>query len=102
MTVIRLVFAEPAANDLTDIVDHIALDSPAAAEDVYRAIVSTADRLRAFPELGHKGRIRGTREINVARLPFLIVYEFGADTVTILAVFHTSRDLARALRARLP
>lgn len=33
-------------------------------------------------------------------LPYLIVYEVGADVVTVLAVFHTARDLARALAER--
>ena len=36
----------------------------------------------------------------MASLPYLIVHAVAADTVTILAVFHTSRDLARALAER--
>jgi toxin ParE1/3/4 len=36
----------------------------------------------------------------VSSLPYLIVYEVGADVVTILAVFHATRDLARALAER--
>jgi len=43
---------------------------------------------------------RGTREFSVTALPYLPVYEVGSDSVTILAVFHTSRDLARALAER--
>lgn len=96
----RLVFAEPAERDLGSIIDYIALDDPNAAEQVYRAIVATAQRLTAFPEMGRPGRLPDTREIPVSSLPFLIVYEVGADFVTILAVFHTARDLARALAER--
>ena len=97
----HLVIAEPAARDLEGIIDYIALDNPVAAETVYRGIVQTAERLPEFPALGRSGRHPGTRELSVPEMPYLIVYEVGAETVTILAVFHTSRDLARALRDRM-
>jgi toxin ParE1/3/4 len=95
----RLVFAEPAERDLDSIIDYIALDNPNAAEKVYRAIVA-ARRLADFPGMGRPGRLPGTREFSVSSLPYLIVYEVGAEVVTIIAVFHTSRDLARALAER--
>ena len=53
----RLVFAEPAARKLDDIIDYIALDNPPAAETVYRAIVTAAERLLDFPKISHAGRL---------------------------------------------
>ena len=88
----RLVFAEPAARDLDDIVDYIALDNPPAAEKTYRAIVAAAERLQDFPEIGHAGRLPDTRELSVVSLPTIIVYEISRDTVTVIAVFHGARD----------
>lgn len=96
----RLVFAEPAERDLDSIIGYIAIDNPAAAEKVYRAIVATAERLTRFPEIGRPGRLPDTRELTVASLPYLIVYQVTADVVTILAVFHGARDLALALAER--
>ena len=96
----RVVFAKPAARDLEDIVDYVALDSPTAAEDIYRAIVVASERLGDFPRMGHPGRLPDTRELSVVSLPYVIVYEVSVDTVTILAVFHGARDLGRALRDR--
>ncbi len=96
----RLEFAEPAARDLEDIIDYIALDNPGAAEGVYRAIVTAAERLQAFPDLGHAGRLPKTRELLVVSLPYIIVYQVDAEAVTVLAVFHGARDLARALKDR--
>ena len=93
----RLVFAKAAERDLNDIIDYIGLDNPGAAEKVYRSIVATAERLPSHPEMGRPGRITGTREFSVPSLPYLIVYEVGAESLTILAVFHTARDLARTL-----
>ncbi len=96
-----LVIAEPAARDLEAIVDYIAQDNPVAAETVYRGIVRAVERLPGFPALGRPGRHPGTRELSIPRLPYLIVYDASPKAVTILAIFHTSRDLARALRERI-
>lgn len=96
-----LVIAEPAARDLDGIVDYIALDNPVAAEGVYRGIVAAAQNLSQFPALGRPGRHPETRELSVSGLPYLIVYEVSAEAVTILAVFHTARNLAQALRERM-
>ncbi len=95
------MIAEPAAHDLEGIVDYIALDNPVAAESVYRGVVQAAERLPEFPALGRPGRHPETRELSVPDLPYLIVYEVSAEAVTILAVFHTSRDLSQALRERV-
>ena len=97
----RLVIAEPAADDLEWIVEYIALDDPVAAENVYWGIVRIAEKLSGFPALGRPGRYPETRELSVAGLPYLIVYAVSSEAVTILAIFHTSRDLARALHDRV-
>lgn len=97
----RLVIADPAARDLESILDYIALDSPTAAEAVFRGILRGAQKLPKFPAMGRPGRHPETRELSLAGLPYLIVHAVGPDVVTILAVFHTSRDLARALRDRV-
>jgi toxin ParE1/3/4 len=96
----RLVFADPAARDLEDIIDYIAMDNPTAAESVYHSVLGTAQNLRGFPDIGRVGRLPGTREFPLPGLPYVVVYQVSADTVTILAVFHGARDLARALKER--
>lgn len=96
----RLVIAEPAARDLAGIIDYIAFDNPAAAQRVYGAIAASARRLVQFPEMGRPGRLQDTRELSISSLPYLIVYRVGAEEVTVIAVFHTARDLSRALGER--
>lgn len=43
---------------------------------------------------GHPGRVAGTYEKSVARLPYVIAYALGADEtdLTILRVIHGSRN----------
>lgn len=96
----QVVLAEPAERDLASIIDYIALDNAAAAKKVFRSIESTLFRLADFPELGRPGRLPGTRELRIASLPYLVVYEATADLVTVVAVFHTARDLKNALAKR--
>lgn len=96
----RVAFAAAARRDLGAIVDYIAQDNPAAAEAVFNAISAVAARLADFPEMGHTGRLPDTRELTVAGLPYLIVYQVVRETVTIIAVFHGARDLVHALAER--
>jgi len=62
--------------------------------------MASVEQLAIFPEIGRIGRLPGTRELPLPSLPYLIVYEVGAAAVTILAVFHGARDLARAFHER--
>lgn len=93
----KLLLAEPAARDLGDIIEFVALDSPAAAQNVHRTLAAAADRLTRFPELGRPGRLPDTREFSVPSLPYIIAYQVDAQAVTVIAVFHGARDLVRAL-----
>ena len=97
----RLIFAVAAKRDIDEIVAHVAQDNPVAAAKLFQIIDSAAQRLRTFPSLGRPGRMPGTRELSLAGTSYLIVYDVGDEVVTILAIFHTSRDLAQELRRRL-
>lgn len=98
----RLVITAPAEQDLNGIIDYIAADNPDAAANVYKNIVVAAHRLIDFPALGRSGWLPGTRELVVPGLPYIVVYQVDAvhDAVILLAVFHSARDLARALTKR--
>lgn len=95
-----LSYAQAARDDLNSIIDYIALDSPDAAQDVFGKIVTAVERLAEFPDLGHVGRVPQTRELSITGLPYVAVYQVSADAVTIVAVFHAARDLARAIAER--
>jgi toxin ParE1/3/4 len=96
----NLFYAQAAIDDLSSIIDYIALDSPAAAQEVFESIVAAIERLADFPDLGHVGRVPGTRELSITRLPYVVVYQVSATAVTVVAVFHGARDLARAIAER--
>lgn len=72
------------------IYDHIEADNPKAAAELDARFVRAAGRLVDRPAMGRPGRLAGTRELVVHRRYFL-VYEVAMETVSILAVVHTSR-----------
>ncbi|WP_176593432.1 type II toxin-antitoxin system RelE/ParE family toxin [Sphingobium sp. EM0848] len=89
----RVVWSDEARDDYFRILRHIADDDPDAAERVVRAIEKTGNALGEFAT-GYPGRIGGTYEKSVSRLPFIIAYALrDNDTVlTILHIIHTSRN----------
>lgn len=92
-----VTWARAALDDIKEQIAFIARDNPAAARRV-------ADRLRdtgaALGDMatGRPGRVTGSYEKSVSRLPYIIAYELrpiaGRESVVILRVIHTSRDWA--------
>ena len=48
--------------------------------------------LRRHPLIGRSGHRPGTRELVVSGTPFLVVYRFESDVITILRLFHGAQD----------
>lgn len=89
----RVQWSDAALDDIESQVVFIAQDNPIAARRVAQRLRETGNALALFAT-GHPGRVKGTYEKSVARLPYIIVYILSDDatTVTILQVIHTSRD----------
>ncbi len=62
----KIVWTEPARQDLRDIFTYIAEDSLGAARTLLAEIKTRAVLLRDNPLLGRTGRIDGTRELVLA------------------------------------
>jgi toxin ParE1/3/4 len=90
-----VVWSETARRDTLGILLHIAEDSPAAAERVVDAIEDAGRKLGEFAT-GRTGRVSGTYEKSLVRLPYILAYELtmiaGRESVVILRVIHTARD----------
>lgn len=92
----RPVFwSEATHRDNLEILRYIAVDNPDAAERVVNAIEDAGKKLGEFAT-GRSGRVTGTYEKSLARLPYIISYELrsiaGRESVVILRVIHTARD----------
>lgn len=77
-----------AQADREAIFDYIEADSPQAAITVDDRIREQTEGLMKFPELGHSGRVEGTRELVIQRTPYIATYRIAGNTVRILRVLH--------------
>lgn len=90
-----LKWAETALDDLDDIAEFIARDSPFYAASFVEELRSAARSLRT---LGERGRVvpevgdSSVRELFVKS--YRLIYLLGHGEVTILAVIHGARHLA--------
>jgi toxin ParE1/3/4 len=81
-----------ALRDSQDIKAYIAEDSVMTAIEVVHTIFLFATKqLETFPYSGRAGRVAGTLELIVPRLPYFIPYRVSKTRIDILRVYHTSR-----------
>ena len=84
-------WTEPAADALNSIQDYIAKDNPRAAFEVAQRIGNTVSQLEEHPRIGRTGRVRGTYELVIHDLPYIVTYRIKKQEIHILSVYHTSR-----------
>jgi toxin ParE1/3/4 len=99
----RLRWTDPAQTDLLEILEYIVRDHPAAAERVGRRLVSAIGALAEQPRGGRPGRVMGTRELVIPRLPYVAIYRIveaahSAAEVQVLRVVHGARRWPAASR----
>jgi toxin ParE1/3/4 len=81
-----------AAAHIESIEAYIANENPGAARDVGRRIRAAFEMLCHFPDMGRRGKVSGTREWLVRRIPYVVVYAISESSVDILGVFHCARN----------
>jgi addiction module RelE/StbE family toxin len=82
---------------LDEIGQYISTENAPAAARVIDRLVSIVDLLSDVPVMGRTGRIPGTRELVIPRLPYILVYRLTARTVDILTILHASQRWPKEL-----
>lgn len=103
--VYEVVWARTAENDLNEIIDYIAMDSPANALKIFKRIKIRAsslstmpERCRIVPELKGQG-IMQYRELIVP--PWRIMFRIAEMKVYVLSVLDSRRNIEDLLLNRL-
>ncbi len=90
----EVIWAEPALQELDAIAEYIALDNPAAASDLVKAVFDKIERLENFPK---SGRIPPELPDSVYREvvvpPCRIFYREDEQRVLVLFVMREERQL---------
>ena len=87
----RVVWTLAAAADLEQISDYLFEQKPEIAAPTIRRIYESTADLKQFPRRGRPGRKKGTRELVLVSLPYLVVYEVAGQSLHILRVLHGAR-----------
>ena len=101
----EIVWARVAENDLKEIIDYIAIDSPSTALNILKKIRNKAsqlysmpERCRIVPELKNQG-IMQYRELIIP--PWRIIFRIAEKKVYILSVLDSRRNIEDILLKRL-
>jgi len=86
----RIRWTEGANGNLDQVEEYIAQDNPPATVATVNKIIEAAQMLSDYPTIGKRGRERGTRELVVAGLPFIIIYVANQEELVIIRVLHTA------------
>lgn len=89
----KVLWSATALRDYEQSIAFIAAKNPGAAERVADAIDRTARDLGSL-QTGRRGRVAGTYEKTVPKLPYILAYAIEPATanIVILHVIHGARD----------
>ena len=87
-----LTWSPEAIDDLASLRTYLSEDDPAAAKRVALHIIHCIEELLSNnAQLGHPGRVPGTRELVIPKTPFVVPYRLHHEVLQILRVYHHAR-----------
>jgi toxin ParE1/3/4 len=87
----QFLWSSKASHQLVAAYDFISEQTPSAAAKQLEIILQAVEQLAHFPEMGHTGRVKGTRELVIVGSPYIVAYRLKGATVRILALLHGAR-----------
>jgi toxin ParE1/3/4 len=90
----RVIWTEPALEDLGQIADYIALDNPDAAKRLVRKVFTRVELLENFPEMCPVPHdLPDSRYRHLVVKPLRIFYRVDAGSVLVIHVMRSERLL---------
>jgi toxin ParE1/3/4 len=88
---VKIRWTPLAAGHLESAFQYLAQENETGAHQQIDRILEAVAKLAEFPQLGRGGRVEGTRELVIARTPFVVAYRIRAGQIQILSVLHGAR-----------
>ena len=89
----RIRWTATALNDFKAIAHRIERErNLVTANRVCREIYEAIQNLRKHPHIGRPGTEERTRELVIAKLPYIVVYRPEPEAVQILRIWHGAQD----------
>jgi len=96
---VRIEWTPAAEASALAIADYISIDAPLAALAIHEEIHRQVALLGDYPHMGRPGRCAGTRELVIARTPYIVAYRLERLAVVVLRVLHGAQRWPRVLRS---
>lgn len=85
----NILWSPQAIEDLLSLRDYTAEENPKAAQRVVlRVVQEVAQLLPENSQIGRPGRVPGTRELAIARTPYIVPYRVERGAARVLRVYH--------------
>jgi toxin ParE1/3/4 len=94
---VRIEWIPAAEASALAIAEYISIDDPLAALAVHEEIHRQVALLGDYPLMGRQGRCAGTRELVIARTPYIVAYRIERLAVVVLRVLHGAQRWPTAL-----
>ena len=93
-----LTWSPEAIDDLLSLRSNISLEDTATARRTALHILHCVeDLLPQNPQLGHPGRVPGTRELVIPHTPLVVPYRVKHSEITILRIYHGAQQFPETL-----
>jgi toxin ParE1/3/4 len=88
-----LLWSPESIHDLIALRAHISENDPATADKrvALHILYYVEHLLSETPQLGHPGRVPGTRELVIPKTPFVVPYRVRDGVLEVLRVYHHAR-----------
>ena len=94
----KIIWADPAIQDLDAIADYIDLEKPAAAHQLVQKVLASVEMLKKFPQMGSVPReLRGLPYRQLIVSPCRIFYRIEKNAVYIVHILRGEQMVRREL-----
>jgi plasmid stabilization system protein ParE len=88
----KLVWSKLAADELSAILDHMMQDHPDIAANIAASVLRHEQIMTTFPRAASYDAQTNTYDCYVPRTRLVLTYKIDDDLITIVSVWHTSRN----------
>ncbi len=88
----RIRWTPAAAADLQHISEYLAVHHPHYRQPTLHTLYDSVRSLKLLPNRGRPGREKGTRELILSPLPYVIAYRVEKQSIQVLHIHHQAQD----------
>ena len=89
--VISVLWTERAISTLELELDYYGQINPKLAEELSQIIKNNVESISAMPSIGRPGKKLNTRELILAKYPYIMAYRVRNEVLEIISIIHQQR-----------